>query len=381
LQTVVTGISRLVYAAQPPGSSDWWLLRQTGQVLIRSGDQTSMLLDLKDLFLSGSATDIGDNEERGLLGLAFAPDFATSGTFYLKLTPIVGADASRDQLHQYKKMGATAMLTATVLNFPASAGNHNGGQILFGPDGMLYVAAGDGGGGCNDGSMTGFPQLISNSPNSWFGKILRLDPSNAAGNYAAAGNPFPESPLVWHLGLRNPFRFSFDSMSGDMFIGDVGQDSYEEVSYAKAGAKALNFGWATYEGKISTCGTRPLRAGDTATDPIFIADRRKNGCQGMYCDWVSVIGGVVYRGNALPQLRGTYVFGDYQGVRMAALRQCSGGTSPVVPIRKNADPNSPNAASFGANDFGALVAIVEDNAKELYFVVNRNSLRKVVAAP
>jgi glucose/arabinose dehydrogenase len=229
--------------------------------------------------------------------------------------------------------------------------------------------------------MTGFPQLISNADNSWFGKILRLDPNNVAGKYAAAGHPFPESPLVWHLGLRNPFRFSFDSASGDMFIGDVGQDSYEEVNYAKADSKALNFGWATYEGKESTCGNRPLRAGDKPTDPIFIADRRKNGCQGMYCDWVSVIGGVVYRGSALPKLQGSYVFGDYQGVRMAALRQCATGTSPVAPIRKNVDTNAPNAASFGASDFGALVAIVEDNAKELYFVVNRNSLRKVIPAP
>jgi glucose/arabinose dehydrogenase len=242
---------------------------------------------------------------------------------------------------------------------------------------MLYVAVGDGGGGCND-SKPNAPQDRA----AMNGKILRLDTSRKAEMFAAEGNPFTENPLVWHYGVRNPFRFSFDRSNGDLYIGDVGQDSYEEVDYAKAGTKGLNFGWAAIEGKTpGTCSGRTLRAGDTATDPIFVADRRAIGCSGMYCDWISVIGGVVYRGNALPQLQGTYIFGDFKGVRMVALKVCNGMTSPAAPVLKNKNANTPNAASFGATDFSQLVAIVEDNAKEMYFVVNRDSLRKVVAAP
>lgn len=375
LETVVTGIDKLVFAQQPPGSSDWWLVQQTGKILIHAagGGADKTVLDVtSEIALT---MGIGD-DERGLLGLAFAPDFATSGLFYVMITPTQPAGMmNTDQVRQYKQMGDTAMLQETILTVPASAVNHNGGTVAFGPDGLLYVGVGDGGGTCNS-SKPGAPQDRA----ALNGKILRLDMSRKAQMYAAEGNPFTENPLVWHYGLRNPFRISLDSANGDLYIGDVGQDSYEEVDYAKAGTKGLNFGWAAVEGKTpNTCSGRTLRTGDTATDPIFVADR-KTGCSNNYCDWISVIGGVVYRGSALPELVGTYVFGDFKGVRMVALKVCDGKASPGAPILKNKNPNTPNAASFGADDFAQLVAIVEDNAKEMYFVVNRNSLRKVVAA-
>jgi glucose/arabinose dehydrogenase len=379
LETVVTGIDKLVYARQPPDSTDWWLVQQTGKILIHkaSGGADATVLDVSsEITLT---MGIGD-DERGLLGLAFAPDFATSGLFYVMITPTKPmAAVNTDQIRQYKLTGSTATLQDTLLTVGASEVNHNGGTVMFGPDGMLYAAVGDGGGSCNAGAgKDGAPQDRA----AMNGKILRLDPSRKAQMYAAEGNPFTENPLVWHYGLRNPFRISFDSANGDLYIGDVGQDSYEEVDFAKAGTKGLNFGWAAIEGKTAgTCSGRPLRPGDTATDPIFVADRRKVGCSGMYCDWISVIGGVVYRGPAMPALQGTYIFGDYKGVRMAALKVCDGKASPATPVLKNKNPNTPNAASFGADDFSALVAIVEDNEKEMYFVVNRNSLRKVVAAP
>jgi glucose/arabinose dehydrogenase len=376
LEPVVTGLTNFVFAAQPPGSGDWYLVQQSGELLVRAAGATTntMLLDLgAEINLSSGFGD----DERGLLGLAFAPDFATSGIFYVMLTP---TGNNQDQVRQYQKMGMTATMMKTLITLPASAVNHNGGHLVM-REGLLYVGTGDGGGSCNGGTMTGFPQLVSSSPNSLFGKILRLDPSNSTGNYAASGNPFTENPLVWHLGLRNPFRFSFDSASGDLFVGDVGQDAYEEIDYAKGSAKGLNFGWARFEGREMTCGSRDLRPGDMHTEPVFIADRREVGCQGMFCDWISVIGGVVYRGEALPQLKGVYLFGDYRGVRMAAVRMCEAGPSPVTPIRKNLDPNNVNAPSFGGDDFEGLTAIVEDNAKEIYFVVNRNSLQKVVARP
>jgi glucose/arabinose dehydrogenase len=385
LQTVVSGVSRLMYAAQPPGSNDWYLVQQNGQIrVLPAGSSTPSATPFLDVNTGGAVITAGisGEDERGLLSVAFAPDYATSGLFYVMLTPNTGADANRDMVRQYQKTGDAVMLMQTILSLPGSAVNHNGGQVVFGPDGMLYVGTGDGGGRCNgDGTRAGAPQLISGDANSRFGKILRLDPSNASGGYAAAGNPFPESPLVWHYGLRNPFRFGFDRMTGDLYIGDVGQDAYEEVDYAKAGVKGLNFGWGVYEANAMTCSAHDeLRQGSQHTAPIHAADRRSFGCTGQLCDWTSVIGGVVYRGAALPQLAGVYLFGDYKGARMVALRQCDSGTSPQRLIRKHCEA-MPGEACFNGTDFSDLIAIVEDNSGEVYFVADKSSLLKVVSGP
>jgi glucose/arabinose dehydrogenase len=382
LETVVSGVNRLMYAAQPPGSSDWWLVQQSGQIRVlprgASAPSTTALLDVN----AGGATiaaNIGAEDERGLLGLAFAPDFAASGLFYVMLSPTTGGEANRDVVRQYKKEGDGATLQATLLTLPSSAPNHNGGNLVIGPDDMLYVGTGDGGGGCNN-NKPGTPQLIGSGEDALFGKILRLDPANEP-SYAADGNPFSESPLVWHYGLRNPFRFGFDRATGDLYIGDVGQDSYEDLEFAKSGAKGLNFGWAAHEGNAMTCAGRMLRSGATHTPPIFSAERRQNGCSGRFCDWTSIIGGVVYRGAAVPQLEGVYVFGDYKGARMVALRQCDSTTSPLTVIRKECDPGTPGEACFTGTSFAELIAIVEDNAGEMYFVTDKRSLLKLVAGP
>lgn len=375
LTPVISNVPRLVYAAQPQGSQDWYLVQQTGQVLLRAdGSATNTtLLDLTD---DVTAT-ISDSDERGLLSIAFPPDFATSNLFYVMLTPNAGAGINTDQVRQYRKSGTTATLTETLLTVPASAVNHNGGTVAFGPDGMLYVGTGDGGDKCGT-NKPGAPQDVA-SP---YGKILRLDPSKKADGWAAAGNPFSENKLVWHYGLRNPFRFSFDRANGDLFIGDVGQDAYEEVSHAKAGTSSLNFGWAAYEGAMTPpqgCAASDLRANSMHTPPIFISGIHGNTCPSTnpFCRWISVVGGVVYRGNEVPALKGAYVFGDYQGPNMAALYQCASGTSPVTAIAKNRNANTPNAPYFEDSGFGDLTAIVEDSVGELYFIVNRNSLRKV----
>jgi glucose/arabinose dehydrogenase len=375
VETVISGLELLLDAAQPPGSKDWYLVQQRGKIVILpdGSDTTMPFLDVS----SEISLRAGSDDERGLLGLAFAPDFATSGLFYVMMTTT--AD-NVDRVRQYKKGSAAPELKQTILVLPGSDVNHNGGNVIFGPDGMLYVGTGDGGGSCNSAKPDA-PQLISSDPNSVFGKILRLDPANTSGNFAAAGNPFPESPLVWQYGLRNPYRFSFDRETGDLYIGDVGQDSYEELDFAKAGVSGLNFGWAAYEAKTMTCGGRKLRTGTTQTEPIFVADRRKAGCTGQFCDWVSVIGGFVYRGKALPQLKGTYIFGDYNGERMVALRQCDTGTSPITVIRKNRAANEPNTPYLAAGDFPKLKAMVEDNDGELYFITNDGAFRKLVPGP
>lgn len=380
LAPVVTGVDKLVYAAQPKGSSDWYLVLQTGQIRVFSGGQlrSGVFLDVSSQIQLSSGTF---DDERGVISMAFPPDYATSGKFYIMMTATTGTNMNRDMVVEYKRSSdpyvADANSAKTILRLDASAVNHNGGHIVFGPDGMLYVGTGDGGGSCNSDKPGG-----SQDPASLFGKILRLDP-NAAEPYAAAGNPLDgTASRVWHYGLRNPYSFTFDRGTGDLFIGDVGQDSYEEVDYVPAGTSGLNFGWPKWEGThADTCQGRTMRAGDTHTPPITDMDRRQSAT-GPFRDYKSVVSGFVYRGSQVPQLRGVYLFGDYTGGKMGALMQCGAQTSPITVINKNPDPNAPNAPAFARQGnlptFNALTAVVEDNDGELYFVANRNSLVKIV---
>ena len=255
---------------------------------------------------------------------------------------------------------------------------HNGGRVAFGPDGMLYLALGDGGGVSCGNVELGATQNVG----SLFGKLLRLDLSLPP-PYGALDNPFvlDGDSRVLHYGLRNPFRFSFDHVTGDLYLGDVGQNTYEEIDFAKAGAKGLNFGWATFEGNSDVTCNRPLRSGSTHTPPIFAVDRTA-AATGPFSDYNAMIGGVVYRGSALPQLEGAYLFGGYRGARLGALYQCDNDTSPVTPITKSCNPNTPNEACLrslpGTPVFSELRAIVEDHDGEVYVVANGNSLLKIV---
>jgi glucose/arabinose dehydrogenase len=233
----------------------------------------------------------------------------------------------------------------------------------------------------------GTPQDVG-SP---YGKVLRLDPNGEAPLFAAAGNPFAADgdPRVLHYGLRNPFRFSFDSATGDLFIGEVGQWTYDWITFAPAGETGVNFGWPAFEGPqenpAGQCNsTVALRDGSTRKDPIF---NLSHGAEGGATNLLTaIVGGVVYRGSAIPELRGVYLFGEFYPNRpMRALYQCDGETSEVVEIQKRCDPNTPDAACFlpigGAPEFAQVGAIVEGHDGELYLAANGNSLLKVVAAP
>lgn len=370
-------LDKLVFAAQPPGSSDWYLVQQTGfiRVLTNGVLRPGNFLDVSSQITLSPA----DTDERGLLGLAFAPDYATSGKLYVMMTPTKGANANRDSLLEYTRSGESAGDTPKeILRLPASESNHNGGNMVFDASGLMYVGTGDGGGACNNNGEAGGSQ----DPSSLFGKILRLDLANEAGNYAAAGNPFqpPEGdPRVLHYGLRNPYRFGLDRANGDLYIGDVGQDQYEEVDYAPAAAKGLNFGWPVYEGtEMGTCGSKVLHAGATATPPIVHIPRKT----GQFADYKSVIGSAPYRGSAIPGLEGVLLFGDYFGARYQTVVQCGEQTSPVTIILREKNANMPNVPSFaradGVDPITSLVAIVQGTDGELYLVSNRSTLVKVV---
>jgi glucose/arabinose dehydrogenase len=347
LESVVSGLSQLVYAAQPPGSSDWYLVEQGGTIRLFSGGQlrAGNVLDVRSEV--GTPKDGGD--ERGLLGLAFPPDYETSRLFYVMLTPRNGAVGNHDLVREYRRTDSGASLVRTLLDLGETPENHNGGTVLFGPDNLLYIGTGDSGEGC--GGM-GLPQMLD----SRFGKILRIDPKQAT-----------PSPAVVHYGLRNPFRFSFDRGTGDLFIGDVGEDHFEELDIAPAGSSLLNFGWPAFEANATMNCNVPLRSGSTHTKPVLDFGRRDDGCTGQLCDWASIVGGVVYRGEALPQLYGAYVFADFAEEYVASFFHCS-------PTMRSATATI-SRTSLG---FSLVSGFVEDSDGELYFVADREKLMKLV---
>ncbi len=402
----------MVYAAQPPDSEDWYLVDALGYVRVFSDGvlQPTPFLDVSELVQDstfGSSAPSGGSQnydERGLLSIAFPPDYATSGKFYVALIPTTIASdlTDHDMVLEYTRSADNPLVAdpasrKAILDLPPGGegyveGNtfsyakyHNGSTVLFGPDGMLYVGMGDGGGDCN-AARPGVPQDVD-SP---YGKILRLDPSQPE-PYAAEGNPFATEgdPRVLHYGLRNPFRFSFDSGTGDLYIGEVGQWSHDSVAYAPADAQGVNFGWPAFEGvqenPAQQCAsTTPLRSGSTRQEPIF---NLMHGSEGGVSNLiVAIVGGAVYRGSAVPELYGAYLFGEFYPNRpMRALFQCGDQTSGVTEIEKTCDPNTPDVPCFvpadGAPELRQVGAVVEGNDRELYIPANGNALLKLSAAP
>jgi len=276
-----------------------FVVQQNG--LIRIHQDGSLLetpfLDISDLI---SPEALGSNyTERGLLGLAFAPDYAESGRFYVNYTDVNGNTViarylvSADDANTADENNVQIILTQEQ---PYS--NHNGGHLTFGPDGYLYIGFGDGG-------SQGDPHGNGQNLETWLGKILRIDVSGEGEGYTVPDdNPFVGDssalPEIWAYGLRNPWRFSFDSKTGDLYIGDVGGSAYEEINFEAAeSAGGLNFGWNAYEGMYQTGFANPP---DNVTLPVATYDHSQG---------VTVIGGYVYHGELLPQLTGVYFYGDW----------------------------------------------------------------------
>ncbi|GAB4213467.1 MAG: PQQ-dependent sugar dehydrogenase [Sandaracinaceae bacterium] len=342
---------RPVFLTQPPASTDLYVVDARGVILIvRDGMvQATPFLDIRSAI--GMLSREGD--ERGLLGLAFHPDYATNGRFFVAYTTTTGSEnvvavGQRSAGDPDVAAGAPT----PILRIPDFAPNHNGGMLTFGPDGYLYIGTGDGGGG-------GDPRLTAQDPDSLLGKMLRIDvdaPSGGMMYGIPADNPFVGEadvrPEIWAFGYRNPWRFAFDRATGEMYVADVGQGSIEEIDVEPAGTGGLNYGWSEFEGTMTFRSGR-MRPGDTHTPPIFEYPHDsssaviRNGC--------SITGGYVYRGSAIPGLRGAYVFGDYCSTDVAALRFCDGEVREPARL----DVGGP---------VGGLVSFGEDAAGELYVI-------------
>jgi glucose/arabinose dehydrogenase len=274
--------------------------------LVKDGAvQAEPFLDLTAITLAGG--------ERGLLSVAFAPDYPMTGRFYVYLT--ARSPEGEIQVREYRRADADHGDPASgrlVLAIPHPAGNHNGGQLQFGPDGLLWIATGDGGGG-ND------PDGNAQNTTSLLGKLLRIDP-RASGDRAytvPADNPFGNE--VWAYGLRNPWRFSFDRGTGDLTIGDVGQNAHEEVDFATRASglgRGANYGWPCREGRFDNAAVSCTAPG--AVDPV-IDQPQADG-------WCAITGGYVVRDPGLPSLAGRYLYGDFcrSELRSAALPDAAG---------------------------------------------------------
>ena len=356
-----SGFAAPVALVQDPTDAQvQFVVEQSGRILtIASGVvQPAPFLDIRDI--------VGAGGERGLLGLAFPPDAATSRRFYVYYTNLNGDSV----VARFTRSGDPRIADRST-HFPLlwSTGervihqpyaNHNGGCLGFGADGFLYVGLGDGGSG-ND------PDNNAQNPASLLGKMLRIDVSvsdtNAAGFVVPAGNPFVASsgyrPEIWDIGLRNPWRFSFDSVgtgaTGALVIGDVGQGRWEEVDYEPAGSGGRNYGWVIREGANATVGVSGIApAFLPLVDPVYQYDHGVGQ---------SITGGYIYRGTNMPGMRGRYVFADFVTGRIYSAAVAVSGASAVfsdvidhtAALAFGAPPG--NVSAFGVDATGELFVL------------------------
>jgi glucose/arabinose dehydrogenase len=327
---VADGFRQPVFLDAPTGDRRLFVVDQTGIVYVIDGGARSVFLDISDRVVAGG--------EQGLLGLAFHPGFADNGRFFVHYTGAGGDTVVAEYRVGDDPGRADPETSATVFTTPQPAGNHNGGMLAFGPDGYLYVALGDGGGA---GDRYGNGQ----DPATPLGAILRLDVDGGTPYAVPPENPFAGgggAPEIWAWGLRNPWRFSFD---GDLvYIGDVGQDSWEEIDVVDRRSGGPNLGWPEMEGTHCFATT-------SCSPAAFVSPVLEYGHGEGHC---SVTGGYVYRGSAIPGLQGAYFFGDFcSGTIWSFFLDGEG----VYALRDWAELTAPGLTSFGTDGFGELYLV------------------------
>jgi len=351
LEPAGSGFDTPIFLLSPPADTSRLFVVEKGglvRILENGVVRGTPFLDLRAL--------VSDASEQGLLGMAFEPDYAASGRFIVSYTNVDGDT----RIVRYRVSAdpniADAGSAEVLLAVDQPDENHNGGMIAFGPDGMLWIGLGDGGGG-NDTYGNG------QSRDDLLGSMLRIDVSGASGYTIPPGNPWggPDRPELWNVGLRNPWRWSFDRLTGDLYIGDVGQGTWEEIDVALAAngrSPGANYGWPIMEGAVcrpptSGCSTAGLAA------PVLVYPH-SGAC--------SVTGGYVYRGTRLTGLQGTYFYGDYCGSWVRSFR-LAGGVATEEKSWPLLDPGA-NITSFG-----------EDSRGELYVLSTDGVVNRIVAVP
>ena len=343
LVRVASGFVQPVHLAQAPGADRLYIVEQRGtiRVLQRGGTEHPLFLDVRDRVAAGG--------EMGLLSVAFHPDYARNRRLFVNYTTRAGGGL---RTHVSEFAAASDSATADpaseriLLDFPQPYANHNGGLVTFGPDGYLYIGAGDGG-AAND------PHNNGQRLDTWLGKVLRIDVDarGAQAPYAVpADNPWVGQPgarpELYARGLRNPWRFSFDRATGELWCGDVGQNTREEVDLLVKGG---NYGWRIMEGFINTPQVSPVATADGLRAPVVDYPRSEG---------VSVTGGYVYRGARWPALQGVYLYGDFGSGHIWGLRH---GHGRLLEHRKVLT-RGPPVSSFGEDADGELYVVGYDGS-------------------
>lgn len=367
-QTLFSADSPTTVRHAGDGSNRLFIAEQDGTIKIYDGNN---LLATNFLDISSKVRCCG---ERGLLGLDFDPDYANNGFFYVNYTKD-GSNLGDTVIERYQVSAGNPNIAdpnsgQILIRIDQHSSNHNGGDIHFGPDGYLYIAMGDGGGGGDTGNyaqsmdeLLGKMLRIDVNPDIIYKNSVEIDTScglDATQYYVPSDNPFLNEnntcSEIWAYGLRNPYRFSFDSLTGDLIIGDVGQNAYEEIDFQLASnTGGDNFGWRCREG-AHNYNTTLCSNGDTYVEPVIDLPQSSNG-------GCSVMGGYVYRGpiDTMPPVQGLYIFSDY----------CGGEMNFAAP---NWQYSMLTNVGFGTRGFG------EDEQGNVYLILG-DQIRKLVIAP
>ena len=346
--------------ASPPGDPRLFVVERAGTVQVVHDGTTSQFLDISSM--------VRDTGEQGLLSMAFDPNFASNGLFYVFFTDngSGGAGVGDNHVDEFRVSSnpnvanqASLRPVLTIDRPNSGTTNHNGGQLQFGKDGLLYISVGDDANGSN-------AQTTANP----HGKILRIDPHGvgSGAHGIPASNPFTASPTpeIWSMGLRNPFRFSFDHATGDLVIADVGEGTWEEIDLnpsSKGLARGANFGWPNCEGFVNQGSSTPCSL-PGATSPVFAYPHDDPGGNAAF--GCAIIGGFVYRGSQIPELAGRYLYTD----------NCHGQLRSIqlgLPFASADRAESAPGALDGPQSFG------EDSSCNLY-VTNGNAVERIVGS-
>jgi glucose/arabinose dehydrogenase len=345
LQEVASGLNDAVYVTSPPGDARLFIVDLIGRLRILENGQllATPFLDIVAKVNSGG--------ERGLLSVAFHPQYRTNGFFYVYYTGSSGQITIERYTVSSNANQANASSAKVLLTVAHPRTNHNGGLAMFGPDGMLYLGLGDGGGG-------GDPDRNGQNQTTLLGKMLRINVDSGDPYSIPSGNPFAgrtdARQEIWAMGLRNPWRYAFDRSTGRLYVADVGQDAVEEVNVVTATRAGVNYAWNVLEGSTcynaSTCNKTGFEL------PVLEYTHANGQC--------SVTGGFVYRGTAMPELAGTYFYADY----------CAGWVKSFTYDNGTAS----NQRDWNLGNVGFITSFGEDAAGELYLTTASGRVYKFV---
>jgi|PersoiStandDraft_1058852.scaffolds.fasta_scaffold27239_2 glucose/arabinose dehydrogenase len=348
VEEVARGLDNPVYLTAPASDPRTFIVEQPGRIRVV---ENGKLLEKPFLDIRNK---VGYGGERGLLSVAFHPQYRANGLLFVNYTDKAGNTRIERYTSSSDKSVADPASAKLILAIAQPHANHNGGLNLFGPDGMLYIGMGDGG---NQGDPHGNGQ----NRNVLLGKLLRINVDRGDPYVVPDANPYAKGGgrgEIWAIGLRNPWRFAFDRVAGLLYIADVGQDKYEEINVAPMSAAGVNYGWNTMEGP--SCYRLPLCIKSGLQQPAFAYPHDGGTC--------SIIGGFVYRGRNIPEIQGQYFYSDY----------CN---SWVRSFSYNADGTNRAWHQWLDGGLGNIVSFGEDAQGELYICSSNGRVYRIIKSP